>query len=165
MEADVETASRGIGSGIALAVFIGASLAAGAIGSLFTFDGLSSWYGQLNKPSWNPPSWIFGPVWTFLYVAMGVAAWRVWRERGLEALPMGLFAVQLVLNAAWSWLFFGLRSLAAPFAEIIVLWLVIAAITVVFWQRDRFAGVLFLPYLAWTTFAAILNFTIMRMNP
>jgi tryptophan-rich sensory protein len=161
----METASRGAANVLALVLLLLASFAAGAIGSAFTLDALPTWYAGLRKPAWNPPNWIFGPVWTTLYVLMGVAAWRVWRGLGLAPLPMGLFAVQLALNTAWSWLFFGLRNPALAFVGIVLLWAAIAATAIVFGRHDRVAGWLFLPYLAWVTFATVLNGAIWRLNP
>jgi translocator protein len=134
----------------------------GGIGSLFQ---PGAWYDGLAKPSWNPPSWVFGPVWTALYIMMGVAAWLIHDRYGSAARgALALFGAQLLLNAAWSAIFFGLRSPGLAFAEIIALWLLIVATTVEFWRRRAAAGMLLLPYLAWVTFAAALNFAIWRLN-
>ena len=123
-----------------------------------------SWYQALRQPAWAPPTWLFGPVWTVLYAAMGVAAWRIWvAGRGARG-PLALWWVQLALNAAWSWIFFGMREMGLAFAEMVVLWVAIAATLAAFWRRDRLAGALLVPYLAWVTFAAVLNFTLWRMN-
>jgi translocator protein len=147
---------------LGLVPWIALPLLAGAFGSQFQPGG---WYAELEKPAWNPPSWVFGPVWTMLYILMGVAAWLVWERYGAAArLALGLFVVQLVFNAAWSWLFFGLQSPGLAFAEIIVLWLLILATTVLFWRARTAAGVLMLPYVAWVTFAMVLNYTIWRLN-
>jgi benzodiazapine receptor len=139
---------------------------AAALGSIATSTSVNSWYQQLVRPSWNPPDWIFGPVWTTLFAMMAVAAWLVWRQAGLRsaAWPLGVFVIQLALNTLWSVLFFGLRrpDLAAP--EIVVLWLAIAATIGAFWRRSLPAALLLVPYLAWVTFASILNFTIVRLN-
>jgi benzodiazapine receptor len=131
------------------------------------FVSIGEWYSRLNKPTWNPPSWVFGPAWTLLYLMMGVAAWLVWREGGWRAQrrALVLFLVQLVLNALWTPLFFGLHQPGLAFADIVLLWLTVALTAFVFWQVSRPAGLLLLPYLAWVTFAAVLNFTIWRMNP
>jgi len=114
----------------------------------------------------GPPNWLFGPVWTILYVCMAVAAWLVWRKGGFDEnrLPLGLFAVQLALNAVWSWLFFGFHLPGAAFAEILFLLAAIAMTTVTFWPRSLAAGLLMLPYLAWVSFAGVLNWAIWRLN-
>ena len=134
-----------------------------ALGGLFM---PGDWYAQIKKPAWNPPGWIFGPVWTALYVMMAASAWLVWRRGGfpMRRGPLGLFLVQLALNAAWSPLFFGLKDPALAYAEIVLLWLAILGTLVVFWRVDRFAGALLAPYLAWVGFAAVLNFTLWRLN-
>lgn len=123
-------------------------------------------YEALVEPAWAPPGWLFGPVWTVLYLLMGIAAWLVWRERGWSGARgvLTLFVVHLAFNGLWTWLFFawGLRGWA--FAEILVLWLLIAAVLAGFWRVRRLAGLLLVPYLAWVTFAAALNFAIWRLN-
>ena len=130
------------------------------------FVSTTGWYAGLHKPSWNPPGWIFGPAWTLFYVLMAVAAWLVWREGGWkrQLLPLGLFLLQWLLNALWMPLFLGLHRSSLAFVEIISLWLVLAATLRSFWQVRKTAGVLLVPYLAWVTFAAMLNFTIWRLN-
>jgi len=133
-------------------------------------DGVAAsggWYASLLKPAWNPPAWVFGPAWTVLYVSMAVAAWLVWREGGWKAQrpALGLFLVQWLLNALWTPLFFGMHRTGLAFAEIIALWLALAVTLVVFWRVRMAAGVLLVPYLAWVSFAAFLNFTIWRLNP
>lgn len=124
------------------------------------------WYAGLNKPPWNPPGWLFGPVWTVLYVMMAVAAWLVWRRGGFAAnqRSLTLFLVQLGLNAAWTPLFFGMRLPGWAFAEILLLWVAIVATLREFFRADRAAGWLLVPYLSWVSFAAVLNFTIWRLN-
>lgn len=148
----------------ALAGWILLSFSAAALGGFF---GAGEWYRSLNKPSWNPPGWIFGPVWTALYAMMGVAAWLIWRRGGWSARApaLSLFLVQLALNAAWTPLFFGLRAPGLAFAEIVLLWLAILATLVAFWRVQRAGGWLLLPYLAWVSFAAVLNLAIWRLNP
>ena len=139
-------------------------LAAG-LGSLFTMASLGSWYAGLAKPSWNPPSWLFGPVWTALYAMMAVAGWLVWRRGGVASgLALRWFAVQLVLNVGWSAVFFGLQLPGLAFLEILVLWVAIAATLVTSWKVSRAAGILLAPYLLWVSFAAVLNFVIWRLN-
>lgn len=137
-----------------------------AIGALATAQA-GEFYLQLERPSWAPPPWLFGPAWTVLYALMAVAAWRVQRTAPLPSLrlEMGLFLVQLVLNSLWSWLFFAWHQGAAAFAEIIVLWLAIAATIVVFARRDRLAALLLLPYIAWVSFAGALCYSIWQRNP
>jgi benzodiazapine receptor len=137
--------------------------AAAALGGLFP---PGEWYAQLAKPAWNPPNWIFGPVWTALYAMMAVAAWLVWRQQGFRAQlrPLGLFVLQLALNAAWSPFFFGLKSPALAFVVIVLLWLAILATTYAFWRAHRISGALMLPYLAWVTFATTLNYSLWRLN-
>jgi tryptophan-rich sensory protein len=124
-------------------------------------------YGELTQPSWAPPGWWFGPVWTVLYAMMGVAAWLVWRERGFGGARAALilFIVQLAVNGLWSWLFFVWRQGALAFGEILLLWLLIAATIVLFWRVNKVAATLLIPYLAWVTFAAVLNFALWRLNP
>lgn len=124
------------------------------------------WYAGLAKPAWNPPNWLFGPVWTVLYILMAVAAWLVWRRQGLAgaALPLLVFVVQLVLNAMWSWLFFGLQRPGVALAEILVLWVAILVTILLFFRVRSVAGILLIPYLLWVSFAAVLNFTIWRLN-
>jgi tryptophan-rich sensory protein len=148
---------------LALAVLLILCFAVAGVGGLATAPSIPNWYAGLVKPSWTPPGWIFGPVWSVLYLSMAVAAWLVWR-RGDAVVPMTLFGIQLILNAAWSWLFFGLHSPGAAFIDIVLLWMAIAATTVVFWRRSTLAGVLFLPYLLWVSFAAVLNFAVWRLN-
>jgi tryptophan-rich sensory protein len=139
------------------------SFSAAAIGGRFMPGG---WYASLNKPSWNPPGWVFGPVWTALYTMMAVAAWLVWRRGGWSAQrrALTLFLVQLALNAAWSPLFFGLRRPGIAFAEIVLLWVAIAATLAAFRPVNRAAAWLLAPYLTWVSFAAALNFTLWRLN-
>jgi len=124
------------------------------------------WYAGLNKPSWNPPGWVFGPVWSALYTMMAVAAWLVWQRGGVVAQRRALtwFAVQLALNAAWTPLFFGLHLPAVAFGEILLLCAAIAATLLAFSRVNRLAAWLLAPYLAWVSFAAVLNFMIWRLN-
>lgn len=155
-----------IGGGWAAAgllVWLALTFAAAAIGGQ---SGPGEWYAALHKPAWNPPNWLFGPVWTVLYTVMAVAAWLVWRRGGMrvQAVPLGLFLFQLALNAAWSWLFFGLHRPGLAFAEIILLWLAILATALAFRPVSAAAFWLLIPYLAWVSFAAVLNFTLWRLN-
>jgi benzodiazapine receptor len=147
-----------------LVISITVCLGAAWIGSLFTRPALQVWYAGLAKPRWTPPNWIFGPVWTVLFLAMAIAAWLVWQKNGLTARPMQLFLLQLFLNVTWSGLFFRLHSPGAAFAEIVLLWFAILATTVEFWRTMPAAGWLLLPYLTWVGYAAALNYSIWRLN-
>jgi len=148
---------------LALAGWLVLCFAAACTAIFVSTDG---WYAGLSKPSWNPPAWVFGPAWSLLYVLMAVAAWLIWREGGWKAQgrALGLFLLQWLLNALWTPLFFGLHRPGLAFVEIVILWLVIAATLVSFWRVRKVAGVLLVPYLAWVSFAAALNFTIWRLN-
>ena len=152
--------------GIVLVIFIVVCLGAGGLGSVATTPEIDGWYRTLAKPSWNPPDYVFGPVWTALYILMAIAAWLVWKPAGLKAaaLPLSLFAVQLLLNVAWSWIFFGLHQTGWAFAELVILWLAIIATMITFFHRSTLAGWLLVPYVAWVSFAGALNFAIWRMN-
>jgi tryptophan-rich sensory protein len=126
----------------------------------------SAWYADLVKPSWSPPGWLFGPVWTLIYVLMAVAAWLVWREGGWarQRRPLTLYIVQLVLNAAWTPIFFGLHQPGWALIEIVLLWVAIVATLLAFKPVRPLAAWLLAPYLAWVSFAAFLNFTLWRLN-
>ncbi|MDB6174904.1 MAG: tryptophan-rich sensory protein [Chthoniobacteraceae bacterium] len=125
------------------------------------------WFAGLNKPSWNPPSALFGPVWTLLYILMAVAAWRVWRQGGwrTQRRPLTFYLIQLALNAFWTPLFFGWHLPGVAFGEIILLWVAIVITLVAFSKVERPATWLLVPYLAWVSFAAVLNLSIWRLNP
>ncbi len=154
----------GFRSALAFAGWMLACYASAAMGGLFM---PGEWYASLQKPSWNPPGWIFGPVWTTLYTMMAVAAWMVWRRGGWgkQRKPLLIFVVQLALNALWTPLFFGLHQPGLAFTEIVLLWLAIVATIMVFGPVSRTAMLLLVPYLAWVSFAAALNFTLWRLNP
>lgn len=129
--------------------------------------GTDLWYRRLMKPALNPPDWIFGPVWTILYILMIVAAWTIWRTetyRRSKVLALGIFAGQLVLNAAWSWLFFGLHEPGWALVDILLLDLAVALMILRFWQVSRLAGLLMVPYLLWILFATYLNWAILQLN-
>ena len=149
-----------------LAAFLAACFVVAGIGGWFTSQGLTEWYDGLVKPVFNPPSWVFAPVWTILYILMGIAAWLVWKEAGWSGATaaLSLFFIQLLLNLAWSGLFFALRSPGWALVEIVVLWAAIVATTVLFFRHFTAAGVLMLPYLLWVTFAAVLNAALVRLN-
>lgn len=146
-----------------LIFWLGLSLAAGWFGSRFQ---PGEWYEHLAQPLFTPPGWVFGPVWTILYILMGVAAWLVWQRFGLSAArwPLVLFIFQLLLNALWSYLFFGLRNPGGALLDIIVLWLSVLATLIAFWHYYPTAGKLLLPYLLWITFAVYLNLQFWRLN-
>ena len=147
-----------------LIIFI--CFAVAGIGSRVTMPSVANWYTGLRKPNWTPPDWLFGPVWTVLYLSMAVAAWLVWRCVGLSgaALPLAVFGIQLALNFAWSIIFFGRNNIGLALVDIVLLWLAIVATILVFRQVSILAGWLLVPYLVWVTFAAALNFSIWRMN-
>ena len=149
----------------ALLLSLTACMAAGAIGAAAIWSSLDSWYLTLIKPAWYPPEWVFRTVWTVLYVMMAVAAWRVW-QRGiaLHERPMRWFAGQLLLNALWPVIFFGLRSPGAAMVELLLLWAAVAATLRAFWRISRLAGALLVPYQAWLTIAAVLNLVMWRLN-
>jgi len=149
----------------ALIAFIGAAFIAGAIGSWATFPNVRDWFPLLQKPAWNPPGWLFAPVWTTLYVLMGVAIWRAWRAGGPAASRLvRLYFAQLFFNALWSVLFFGLKQPAWALADILVLWCLLAWLQVGLWRSDRLAGALWVPYVLWVSFATALNAAIVRLN-
>jgi benzodiazapine receptor len=151
---------------IGLVVLIAICFGAAGLGSLFTTPSVGGWYGTLRKPAWTPPNWVFGPVWSLLYLSMAIAAWLVWCRAGISGarLPLALFALQLALNVSWSAIFFSAHMPGLAFAEIVLLWLMILATIVSFWPVSRTAGWLMLPYLLWVAFAAALNYSIWRLN-
>jgi len=149
-----------------LIVLLVTCLAVMALGALVTRPAIAGWYAQLSRPSWTPPNGIFGPVWLVLYLSMAIAAWLVWCQRHTSAMawPLGLFAVQLGLNGAWSYLFFGQHNIFAALVDIVLLWCGIVATLLAFWRVRPLAGWLFVPYLLWVTYAVALNATIWRLN-
>jgi|APTNR8051073442_1049403.scaffolds.fasta_scaffold00155_42 tryptophan-rich sensory protein len=151
---------------IGLAGFLLAVFAVAAAAGAVTADSVATWYQTLNRPAFTPPDGVFAPVWTALYAAMAVAGWRVWRKVGFSGgrNALTLFAIQLLLNGAWSFLFFGAREIGIALIDIVVLLLVIAATTASFWRIDRIAGVLFIPYLLWVGYATALNAGIWLLN-
>ena len=150
---------------LVLLVFLVFTLAVGFVAGQVTAPNIASWYAHLAKPSFNPPNWVFAPVWTALYVLIAVAAWRYWRVAGWRSKGLALWLIQLALNFAWSFIFFGAHNPGAALADLVVLWLAIAATLTVFWRTDRPAGVLLIPYLAWVSFAGLLNFWVWQLNP
>jgi benzodiazapine receptor len=142
-------------------------LAVGFLGSLATRPAIPEWYAGLVKPAFNPPNWVFGPVWTVLYLLMGIALFLVWRlgldTRGVKTAVV-LFLVQLALNALWSWVFFGWHQLGWSFAVIVALWVFILLTMLRFFPLLKAAAWLLVPYLVWVSFASVLNFSIWRLN-
>jgi len=122
------------------------------------------WYASLSKPEWTPPGWIFGPVWTALYLTMAVSAWLVWKRLGWSHV-LWIYLAQLLLNAAWTPIFFGAREIGWAFAVIVAMWVAILLTLVAFMRVSKTGGWMLVPYLAWVSFAAVLNFTLWRMNP
>ena len=151
---------------LGLALWVAICVGGGALIGFATQGGDSAWYASLDKPSWTPPSWVFGPVWTALYAAMAVAAWLVWREGGWrhQAAPLTVFLAQLALNFAWSPLFFGLRQIAWALVDIVVLWVTIVITIRMCGCVNGAAAWLLAPYLAWVSFATALNAAILRLN-
>lgn len=151
---------------IPLIISIAIAQGAGIIGSVFTASSVQTWFETIAKPAWNPPSWLFGPVWITLYTMMGVAAYLVWQQRDAPGAKMalGVYGVHLVFNALWSILFFGLKNPGIAFFEIIVLLVLIVVTTVLFWRINPWAGALMIPYIAWVSFASFLNYTIWQLN-
>jgi len=151
------------GLAIGFISWLGLCFTVAMLGGLFM---PGEWYTQLKKPPWNPPNWIFGPVWTVLYVIMAVSAWMVWKNGRfkIQRLPLTLFLVQLFFNSLWSPIFFGLHNPLLALADILLLWSTLVGTLVVFWKVDVMAALLLVPYGAWVTFAAVLNFTIWRLN-
>ena len=133
---------------------------AGIVGSIFTMPSVRTWYQTLVKPSFNPPSWVFGPVWTVLFLLMGIALYLVWTKKN----NLFWFWIQLFLNILWSIFFFGLHSPLLAFYEIFLLWIAIIITIVKFWSYNKKAGILLLPYLLWVSFASFLNLTIAQLN-
>jgi translocator protein len=143
-------------------------LAVGFVSGLFTRNSVDTWFTTINKPWFNPPSWVFGPVWTLLYLLMGVAMWLVWKHKGDETQKkraLYLYAVQLVFNFFWSIIFFHFHEPGWAFAEIMALWVLILLTIFAFAKVNKTAAWLLVPYISWVSFAAILNYTIWRMNP
>lgn len=142
-------------------------LAAGLLGSIFTIPNIATWYQTLNKPTWNPPSAWFGPVWTLLFILMGIAAYYIGQSPSklkLKKSALRFFYVHLLANILWSILFFGLKNPGLALAELVFLWFFILIIIVKFWPINKLAAYLLLPYLFWVSFAGYLNFTIWQLN-
>ena len=151
---------------LGLGSFLVLCLAISAIGGWVTADSVGTWYLTLQKPVFNPPDWVFAPIWTLLYLMIALAGWRVWRRVGLSGARAGMvaYSAQLALSLAWSFLFFGGRMIGIALAEIVLLLVVIGANAVLFWRADRLAAWLLVPYAAWVAFACVLNFALWRLN-
>jgi len=148
-------------------IAIAIPLMVGATSGFFTISGVESWYQTIQKPSWNPPNWIFGPVWTTLYVMMGIALFLVWKEdtsEELKKIAIALFAVQLTLNFFWSFIFFNQQQPGWALVEIIAMWFFILLTIFAFAQVNKTAAWLLVPYISWVSFASILNYTIWQLN-
>lgn len=146
-------------------IAVGVSEFAGIIGSVFTIPAIPTWYATLNKPALNPPAWLFGPVWVTLYFLIGVSLWLVWKsDSSAKKRAIWLFAVQLVLNAIWSPIFFGTHSLGNALAVIVLLWAAIALTIIIFKKISKTAAWLLVPYIFWVSFAVYLNFAIWVLN-
>ncbi len=150
-----------------LIISIALCLMAGAVGSYFTADAIPGWYETLNKPEFNPPNWVFGPVWTILYILMGISLFLVWKEGpgNTKVKPaMLMFWVQLALNVLWSVVFFGMTNISGGLLVIILLWISILITILRFRKISAVAGTLLVPYILWVTFASVLNFFFYRLN-
>jgi len=151
---------------VGLFAFIVICLIISGIGGAITASSVETWYQALEKPIFNPPDWVFAPVWTLLYISMGIAAWRIWRLRSFEATgkALGVFALQLGFNLAWSFLFFGLQRIDLALVEIVILLVAIIVNAIMFWRIDRLAGLMLMPYIAWVTYATVLNASLWLLN-
>jgi tryptophan-rich sensory protein len=149
-----------------LAAFVAVNVAVSALGGWATAASVGTWYQGLAKPAFNPPDWVFAPVWSALYLMIAIAGWRAWRRAGAQARgALTVYAVQLALNLSWSFVFFGARLIGPALAVIAALLAAIAANAFLFWRIDRWAGALLVPYAAWVAFAAALNAALWRLNP
>jgi benzodiazapine receptor len=157
-----------INDGLKLVICLAVCIGAGLIGSIFTRDSIKTWYIFLQKPSFTPPSWLFAPVWFLLYILMGIALFLVWRK-GLKQFQVResiiIFIIQLVLNAAWSFAFFGLKSPVTGLIVIVPLWTAILLTIINFFRVSRTAAYLLIPYIIWVSYATVLTFSIYLMNP
>jgi tryptophan-rich sensory protein len=147
-----------------LLIFIVVTLVVGALSSVFTEPSIPTWYARLNHPAIAPPNWVFAPVWTGLYILMAVAAFRAWKKAGTNSVEIGSYAIQLLLNFAWSGLFFALHRIDLALVEIGGLDLAVLITAILFFRRDRWAGVMLLPYLGWTLFATLLTYEFKLLN-
>ena len=144
-----------------LLLSIGICLGAGILGSVFTVSSIPNWYVTLNKPFFSPPNWVFGPVWIILYILMGISLYLVWKRKKVPS----VFWIQLILNAVWSIIFFGMKNPTLALMDIAVLWIIIVLTIKAFSKISKLAGKLLIPYLAWVSFATLLNLAIVILNP
>ena len=151
---------------IALVGFFALCFTVSALSGVITASSVGTWYQQLSKPAFNPPDWVFAPVWSVLYALIAIAGWRIWRIHNLRgrSVALGIYLAQLAANVAWSGVFFGLQNITGGLAVLGVLLLLIAANVVAFWRIDRWAASLLSPYLLWVGFATVLNAAIWRLN-
>lgn len=152
---------------IKLLIAVAIPVLIGFTASMFTRPEIPGWYATLNKPSWNPPSWLFAPVWTTLYILMGIALWLVWKAEAPakdKRIAYGLFAAQLVLNFFWSFIFFRMHETGWALVEIIIMWNLILLTILAFARFSSLASWLMVPYISWVSFATILNYTIWKLN-
>jgi tryptophan-rich sensory protein len=152
---------------LAFVINIAITLGVGALGSWATLQSVKTWYRTINKPSFNPPDWLFGPVWTTLYVLIGIAAYLVWVRRDkIVHFPrtVAIYLIQLILNLAWSFIFFYLHEIGFALAEIILLLIIIVINGLVFYKINKWAGLIFIPYFLWVSFATILTYNIFILN-
>ncbi|MBU0686843.1 MAG: tryptophan-rich sensory protein [Candidatus Margulisbacteria bacterium] len=152
---------------ITILVWIIIAFIPGAFGALFTAPNIQSWYITLNQPVFTPPSWLFGPVWTLLYISMGVAATLIWekrKENKMVKAALVIFFAQLFINGLWSMIFFGQHQILQALFQIILLWFLILATIIKFYQINTLAGLILIPYLLWVSFAALLNYSFWTLN-
>ncbi len=151
---------------IKLIISIALTVGLGLLGGIFTATEIETWFVQLNKPSWNPPNWLFAPVWTTLYLLMGIAFYMIWKSpaSSTKRAAIVIFIIQFILNFAWSYIFFNQHKIGLAFADIILLWLCIFITIVVFSRINKTAAWLLVPYICWVSFASILNYAIWQMN-
>lgn len=152
---------------LGFAGWLGLCIVASALGAIASINA-RDFYAELVRPEWAPPGWVFGPVWSTLYLCMAIAVWLVWRTPSVNRarnIALGLFVVQLAVNALWSWLFFAWHMGGAAFVDVVLLWFLIAATIAVFWQFSKVAALLLVPYILWVSFASALNFAVWQANP
>lgn len=167
MSADLKLRQSGMMRWVSLALCILLCLAISALGALATQTGPGSWYESIEKAAWNPPSWGFGPVWTVLYITIGIALWIIWQSPASERRRqvLSLFFLQLALNLAWSWIFFGLEQPLLALLDLAALIAVVVVLVRVAWWETPFASLIMLPYLVWCSFAFTLNAAVVVLNP
>jgi len=144
---------------------VGICFVAAGVGSIATFSQIPTWYTTIVKPTWNPPNWLFGPVWTLLYLLMAISLFLLWTNKNkFKTSAVNIFYIQLVLNVAWSWIFFGWHRLDIALIEIVVLWVAIIKTIIYSYKVNKTAGLVLIPYVIWVSFAGFLNYTIWMLN-